>query len=186
MKVALNVRSFENRGGIGRYARALAQNLIAHYPDDFFYLFSNSDTDISFLPPGKNWKFVPLGGFSNRLLWERYSLAKAVNDLKPDIFHNPDYTVPHRIKAPCVVTVHDLSFKYFPGGVSLKARVLYNALTPQSVRKARLVIADSKFTKNEIIRAGWKSKSDIRVVHPGVNDTYFDQVPDDELNLVMK
>ena len=186
MKVALNVRAFENRGGIGRYARALVQNLIALYPDDFFYLFSKSGTDISFLPPAENWKFVPIGGLSNRVLWERYSLAKAVNDVHPDIFHNPDYTVPMRITAPCVVTVHDLSFKYFPSGVSLKARMLYNTLTPKSVMKSRIVIADSKFTKDEIIRAGWKSDKDIRVIHLGVNEVYFEDIPEDECRNIIK
>lgn len=185
MKVALNVRSFENRGGIGRYTRALVQNLIKLYPDDFFSLISNSDTDISFLPPNKNWKFTHIGGPSNRILWERFSLAKAVNDINPDVFHNPDYTIPPGIKVPSVVTVHDLSFKYFPTGVKLKSRMLYNALTPKSVMKARIVIADSKFTKSEIVRAGWKSQDDIRVVYLGVNEIYFDDMPNDELQLVL-
>ncbi len=185
MKIAINVRSFSNKGGIGRYSRALVQSLIEKYPDDSFHLFSNSDTDFSFIAPGDNWEFIPVNGSSNRILWERYSLARAVNKVKPDIFHCPDYTLPPGIQYPGVVTVHDLSFKYFPRGVSLKARWLYNYLTPPSVKKAWLVMADSHFTKTEIIRAGWKSRDSIRVVHLAVDDTYFDTPPDDELKTVM-
>ncbi|MCD6217763.1 glycosyltransferase family 4 protein [bacterium] len=185
MKIAINVRSFSNKGGIGRYSRALVKNLIARYPDDSFQLLSTPDTDTSFITPSGNWTFIPVAGSSNRVLWERYSLARAVNKVEPDIFHCPDYTMPPGIRYPGVVTVHDLSFKYFPRGVSLKARMLYNYLTPPSVKKAWLVMADSNFTKREIIRARWKSHDSIRVVHLAVDDTYFDTPSDDELKTVM-
>lgn len=186
MKIAINVRSFSNKGGIGQYSRALALNLIERYPDDSFHLFSTPNTDVSFIPPADNWEFIPVRGSSNRVLWEKNSLARAVNKIGPDIFHCPDYTIPPGIQYPSVVTVHDLSFKYFPRGVSLKARLLYNYLTPSSVKKAWFVIADSHFTKREIIRAGWKSSDSIKVVHLAVDDTYFETPSDDEMKSVME
>jgi glycosyltransferase involved in cell wall biosynthesis len=186
MIVGINARAFNNRGGIGRYSRALVRNLVSKFPDDKFLLFAHPGLDLSFLPPSGNWKFITVPGTSNRLLWELYSLPHVVNQHKPDVFHNPDYTVPRSIKAPCVVTVHDLSFKYFPDGVSGKARFIYNFLTPSSLKKSRIVMADSFFTKSEIIKAGWKDDEHIRVVHLAVDHELFLRPSDSEIDEILR
>lgn len=186
MKIAINIRSARNRGGIGRYTRELARHLIDCFPDNEFRLFGHPDMDVSFIEPKSCWEFIAVPGPDNRPFWETFSLKAAVNSQNPDVFHNPDYTVPAGIKCPSTVTVHDLSFKYFPVGVSLKAKTIYNLLTPQSLRKSDLVIADSHYTKDEIIRAGWKEENKVRVIHLAVNQDFFDPPSDDQLNSFLK
>jgi glycosyltransferase involved in cell wall biosynthesis len=191
MRIAINCRSCANKGGIGRYSRALIRELIDRFKNHHFLLFSPMETDLAFIDPAfidkkSNWEKIPVSGSSNRPLWETFNLTNAVNHSEPDIFHNPDYTVPSGIKAPSTVTVHDLSFKFYPIGVSLKARTLYNLLTPQSVRKAKLVMADSQSTKREIIRAGWKSAEFIRVVYLAVDDNFLTEINPEESVSVLR
>jgi len=186
MRIAINIRSFTNRGGIGQYARSLVKNLVILFPNHHFLLFGIRGTDTSFLPETKNWQYYPVHGPSNRLMWERFALTQSVNDENPDIYHNPDYTAPPGIISPIVVTVHDLSFKYFPDGLSFKAKILYNLTVPRSIERATLAIADSHFTKSEIKRAGWKNVNDIRVVHLGVDEIFFNTIADEEMESVLK
>ena len=186
MKVAINARAFKNRGGIGRYSRALVRTLIANYPSHEFLLLAHPGLDISFLKPASNWHFIPIPGPSNRAYWETYSLPPVVNKHQPDIFHNPDYTVPAGIKVPSTVTVHDLSFKYFQHGLSLKARVIYGLLTPPSVKKCRIIMADSAFTKAEIVRAGWKDEDSIRIIHLAVDKELFQPPAEDDVDEVLR
>jgi hypothetical protein len=106
MRIAINCRSCANKGGIGRYSRALIRELINRFDDHHFLLFSPPETDFAFIDKKPNWESMPVSGSSNRPLWETFNLTNAVNKSEPDIFHNPDYTVPSGIKAPSTVTVH--------------------------------------------------------------------------------
>jgi alpha-1,3-rhamnosyl/mannosyltransferase len=186
MRIAINIRSFLNRGGIGEYSRSIVKNLVKCFPDDTFLLFGIPGTDTSFLPERDNWRFIEIRGPSNRIFWERFSLTPSVNEEKADIFHCPDYTAPPGMNCPIVVTVHDLSFKFFPRGVSLKARILYNLTAPRSMERSSLLISDSHFTKNEIKNTGWKNPNDIRVVHLGVGDEFLETIPNDEIKTILK
>jgi glycosyltransferase involved in cell wall biosynthesis len=53
---------------------------------------------------------------------------------------------------PVVVTVHDLSFRYFPSAYSLAFRVWYHLMTPIIMTRARKVITVSVAEKNSIER----------------------------------
>jgi len=72
-----------------------------------------------------------------------------------------------------VVTVHDLTPMVYPSendDLSLKIQYL---LTPRALKRADKIIADSRFTKDELLRLTKLKKEDIEVVHLGVDHELY-------------
>jgi glycosyltransferase involved in cell wall biosynthesis len=78
------------------------------------------------------------------------------------------YFVAPRLPAPCVVTVHDLSFTRRPELFGLRDRLLLGGLVPSSVRRARHVIAVSEFTRGDLIDRYGLDPSRVTAVRNGV------------------
>ncbi len=182
MHIGMNIRSTANRGGIGRYTRRLIQALsdIDSANEYTLYLPSKYDYDPQGL--GGNFSMLKVPGPMNRAIWENWSLGRKVNRNRPDVFFCPDYTLPVALKAPGVITVHDLTFMKHPGGLSRRARILYGRLFPPAAAKAKLILADSEHTRNDIIELGLKDAKYVRTVHLGVDKAFFTETENASLD----
>jgi glycosyltransferase involved in cell wall biosynthesis len=69
-----------------------------------------------------------------------------------DVYHSTHAVIPLFMRAPSVVTIHDLSPMSFPQTFRRHNRVYLNWATQVSVRRARHILAVSEFTKSEIVR----------------------------------
>jgi glycosyltransferase involved in cell wall biosynthesis len=106
-------------------------------------------------------------GLSTGHLWEQFEL--------PFFCHNgllfcPGNTSPlvHIIsRKKTVVTVHDLSFRYFPDAYSLPFRMLYKLLMPIIFKFADLIITVSNSELNSIVKIYPESKEKIHAVQNG-------------------
>lgn len=84
--------------------------------------------------------------------WEQNTLPRYVGD---KILFCPGNTAPLRSlfgKYPVVVTVHDLSYLYFPKSYSLNFRAFYRMLIPIIMRRADRVITVSKSEEASILK----------------------------------
>lgn len=68
-----------------------------------------------------------------------------------------------------VVTVHDLAPMVYPTEISNMSLKFQYLLTPKALKKADRIIADSNFTKNELLRLTKLNESKIDVVYLGVD-----------------
>jgi glycosyltransferase involved in cell wall biosynthesis len=66
-----------------------------------------------------------------------------------------------------VVTVHDLSYMYFPSAYSKAFRLLYGTLMPFSMARAQIIITVSEAEKRKIVERYPALESRIRVVYHG-------------------
>jgi len=74
---------------------------------------------------------------------------------------------------PTVVTVHDLSFRRYPEFFSPKQRILRRLIDTDSLlKKAAIVIAVSKHTKDDIIETYGIAEDRIRIVTPAVSGEF--------------
>lgn len=88
-----------------------------------------------------------------------------------DLFHATNY-VASPFEGTLVVTVHDLSFMRYPETLPRDRLAWLSKGLPDTLRRAKQIIADSHFTKNELISLLDIQKDRISVVHLGVGREY--------------
>ena len=100
--------------------------------------------------------------------WEQTALARALGREKPDVLFAPAYTAPLTAPCPIAVTIHDVSFAAHPEWFSFREGLRRRTLTAWSARRARLVLTDSRFSRDEIVRHIGIPTGRIRVIPLGI------------------
>lgn len=98
---------------------------------------------------------------SLRILWEQSTLPLVAAGRHIDVFHGPLNVMPLAMRAPSVVTVHDLAFLRYPEQLPAARRAYMIAATRLSVRAAGHVIAVSQRTAADL--AQWLRIPDDRI-----------------------
>lgn len=145
--------------GIGRYALELINNLKANPEIDAIKYLSGFKV-VDDLPALVNSPSISASKLkkqlrNSRLVSDIYRLtvpalkSYALKSYTDYIFHSPNYYIPPGHKKSCT-TFHDLSIFHFPeyhpkGRVHLMKKELHS-----SVSRAKVLITDSNFTKNEV------------------------------------
>lgn len=145
--------------GIGRYALELINNLKANPEIDAIKYLSGFKV-VDDLPTLVNSPSISASKLkkqlrNSRLVSDIYRLtvpalkSYALKSYTDYIFHSPNYYIPPGHKKSCA-TFHDLSIFHFPeyhpkGRVHLMKKELHS-----SVSRAKVLITDSNFTKNEV------------------------------------
>jgi glycosyltransferase involved in cell wall biosynthesis len=119
---------------------------------------------------------LPTGRPQTRILWEQGLQPRALRRAKVDLLHSPAFVGPLSSACPFVLTVHDLSYLFFPQGFRALNRSYLQTFTRLSVRRARRVIAVSESTKRDLVEQYDLSPGKVDVVHNGV-DPGFQPLP---------
>jgi glycosyltransferase involved in cell wall biosynthesis len=185
MTIYLDVSAAVNsRAGLGRYAHALANALIAELdaPPTLFY---NRTGQARTFP---EWAAVPqrsirLGYKPWRMaVWlgqlTRLSFGRLVPGAR--LFHATEHLLLPLRGVPTVLTVHDLIFKLFPQHHKRLNYWYLNLAMPLFVRRANAIIVVSQATKNDLIRHYHTPDHKITVVHEAAAP-HFRVVPDEEV-----
>lgn len=114
-----------------------------------------------------------------RLYWQQWALPRQAKKAKVDVLHIPGFDAPFLKFCPTVLTVHDLIGRILPHNLPPVSRFYWGFWLPYSVRWADVVIADSKHTKEDLIRWTGIPPERIYVVYLGV-DASFQPFQDDE------
>ncbi len=98
------------------------------------------------------------GRFAAELMRERFDLVWV-----------PAHTLPFAFRGRAAVTIHDLGYKYFPEAHPPRQRAYLDVTTRYSAGRARVVLADSQATADDLSKFYKTPPDKIRVVYPGVN-----------------
>jgi glycosyltransferase involved in cell wall biosynthesis len=168
----------QQRAGIARYTRGILGALAgvgrAH---DFVLVVGGSDSGVEqALRLGENFSIrkLPLSERLWTILWQRLRVPLPV-DLYTgalDVFHSPDYVLPPVRRGRKVVTIHDLSFLRYPEGAEPSLRRYLSSAVPRGAKEADLVLADSESTRRDVIELLGIRSGKVRVVYPGVSETF--------------
>ncbi|MDE3085544.1 MAG: glycosyltransferase family 4 protein [Acidobacteriota bacterium] len=101
-------------------------------------------------------------------------LSKAIRSA--EIIHATSVAVPPVRRVPLVVTVHDAGFAVFPEAYPRRGRRFHVAGVRRAARSADVVIAPSEAAGDEIAAHSPIRRSQIRVVHHGVDHHLADTV----------
>lgn len=171
MKILIDGR-FIKQTGIGRYIeKTLEQILLLDTKNEYVLLIREKDKDV-----------IPLKAKNLSLLmvdmdWynmsEQVRLAKIISDQKPDLVHFTNFNFPLRYRGKFVITIHDLTLLHFRNirkfGLS---KVLYglkekamNLAIKQGVRRAKMILVDSEYVKEDIVKTYKIRRNKITVAH---------------------
>lgn len=151
--------------GTEHYAIELIRALIRHNSQHEITLYFR-DTPAPDLFPAS--PLVTQRVLAQRRLWTHTAFAAALWRDRPDVTWVPAHALPLVMPGQAVVTVHDLGFRYFPAAHPGWPRLYLNLSTAASVRRANLVLADSKATADDVTRFYHTPADKLRVVYPGV------------------
>lgn len=131
------------------------------------YLKNKPNNDLPLENNFFQYKIIP-GNF----LWTQIFLPLNLYKNKNiDIFFSPAHYSPRFSPVKTVVTIHDLSFLYFPKDFLLKDLYQLKFWTKYSIKKANKIIAVSKTTKKDIIRNYQISEKKVEVIYNGFEKT---------------
>lgn len=182
MIIAINITpAMRQTTGIGTYSKEFISALLKYDQENRYTLlfskgyFSKKRLNENFLKDNKRvvFKSVNLPYKFLNFLWNDLNLFP-VDYLcaECDIFHSLDILSPLANKAKVITTVHDISWLIFDDKTMPDKRRLYKQAS-RSLQRSRVIIADSNFTKKEILKYfSFLTEDKIKVVYLGVSETF--------------
>ncbi len=136
--------------GIGLYIEELLTHLLPLDTANEYLLILSPEA--SFSPPHSNVSIARAN--AHWYGWkEQIVLPWQIKKYKPHLIHYPHFNVPLLSPTPFVVTIHDLTPKYYPGHKmgSAVRRYGFERVFAHALTASRAVIAVSKHTRDEIL-----------------------------------
>lgn len=167
-RIAINGRFLSQPvTGVQRYAREML-----HALDDIAR--SRTDLDIRLLTPRLDAPAPHLSAIRHEVVgrlrghaWEQWDLPR---HSRGDLLFCPGNTAPLLAllgRGQVAVTVHDLSYLYFPQAYSRSFRVLYQLIVPQVLRHADLVFTVSEAEKRAILEHYPEARDRLEAIQNG-------------------
>lgn len=175
-------RAFQNRTGLGNYARTLLHNLKTYFPGEEYYLFVPKKRTEYSERYQKDHIVTPSG---TKPLWRSLGIKKDIRTSGVDLFHGLSNELPFgidRTGIPSVVTIHDVIFDIIEEDFPWHDRLIYRLKTQKCIEEATKIIAISKATRRDLIERFGADPSKIQVIYQPI-DQQFDQRRIDQLSL---
>lgn len=173
-------------GGIGRYTRNLIRAVAAVDSENEYTLFVAGgwgDGDgLGGWPVNFRVRCVPLSDRWMNVVWQRLRLPIPVQLITGplDLFHSPDFVLPHLGRTPAILTIHDLSFLRVPQFFVRGFREYLEGAVARAVRQATHILADSESTRLDLLELMDVEPSKVSVLYPGV-EARFARVEDERV-----
>jgi len=167
-KIGIDARFFGCRDkGFGRYVENLILNLEKADEKNLYFIFLNEKRDDVYTPHAANFKKILIGHSS---FWP-FKIDKKINKENLDIIHFTCLPFPifYKNKSKTVFTVHDLTWKLYPSFRNILKKFFYNLSFSRAIKKAEIIIVNSEYTKNDILKFYKINPSKIKVVYEGTN-----------------
>lgn len=167
--------------GTEYYSRALIDALLRLDSDCLFRLYTRSIPPPNFFPPTENYEIrtIPFPR-----LWTHLRLAYEMAIHPPKSLFVPAHVLPPIHPRNSIVTVHDLGYKFFPDAHPFAQRTYLDLSTRWNVNAARVIVADSAVTRDDIMRLYGVPAGKIRVIHPSYNADVFKLVEQEKIERV--
>jgi glycosyltransferase involved in cell wall biosynthesis len=105
-------------------------------------------------------------------------VSRSVREIEPDVVFGPAYTLPFDLRAPSVVTVHDLSFELLPREFGFRERWRRRLLARRAVHAAQRALAVSEHMAMLLAEHYRLPEERVVVVPHGIDRARFSPTPD--------
>ncbi len=183
MRIGIDARFYGSLGkGLGRYTQKLIENLekiSAQGGDaqDEYFIFLRAENFNEYHPKNKNFQKVK-ADYRWYTLSEQINMPRILNKYKLDLVHFPHFNVPLLYRKKFIITIHDLILIHFPTirGTTLNPVfywlkfLAYKVVIKSAIKRAKKIIAVSKFTKGDILKNYNVPNSKISVTYEACED----------------
>ena len=190
MKIAIDISQTVYGTGVGRYTQELVQNLLNIDKQNEYILFGASLRQFLKLKKIKNelvnsnknltFKLIPLPLFLLEFIWNKFHFLPIETFVgKIDLLHTSDWLEPPTTKdTKKVTTVHDMLAYLFPQ--SSHQRIVRNqrAKLERVKKETHIIIADSKTTKEDLVKFLQVPSDKIKVVYLAASSQFKPQDED--------
>ncbi|MEK7680877.1 MAG: glycosyltransferase, partial [Patescibacteria group bacterium] len=191
MNIGVDIRPLmaEKRTGVGEYTYELLDAIFEIDKQNQYFLFYNSRSDVSKnIPPWKqeNVHYI-IARWPNKLFnlsIKFFGFPKIDRLIKTplDYFFSPNinFTTLSK-KTKHILTIHDLSFKFYPEFYSSKQRLWHKITNPKKqCLRADLILTPSENTKRDIVDYYKILPEKIKVIYPGLSSIFANAMMDQE------
>lgn len=164
MKIGLDLRTIDEKGGIGRYTKRVYEELLK-INNNLFYPYPSSESlDIHF---NNNLDFSIELPISQVELANKYlAFIGGMNDFS--VFYSPYHPLPANAEFKTVMTIHDLIPIIFPNlTINDQMHHFFRNEIKEAAESASIIIADSEATKRDICQIYNIDRKKIKVVYLG-------------------
>ena len=162
--------------GIGTYIRNLVRALGELDQENQYVLFVGTQNRDSLDPLPDNFRVVieRSPSYSAR---ELVSLSWRLLRLRLDLYHSTHYVLPAFVPCRAVVTIHDIIHLLYPEFLPSPLAFFYaQRMIRRSLSRGDRIIADSQNTKTDLMEYFDVDGRKIRVVYPGVAESFRDRL----------
>jgi len=184
MKIAVNTRLLlkNKMEGIGVHALNVLQRITVNHPEHQFlflfdrkydeeFIFSSNITPVALIPQARH-PFL-------YYWWFEHSVARVLNQVKPDVFYSPDGFLSLNTKVPSVPVIHDLNYEHYPKDLPRLTSWYYRHYSPLFAAKAARILTVSEFSKQDITEQYDIPVDKIDVVYNAA-DSHYKRVDENE------
>lgn len=165
-----NEANVKNRVGSGVYAYQLLLEFSKNTKHKFIvYLKEKLLADMPSETDDFKYKV-----FGPKKMWTQFALPlKLTFGIKPNVFFSMGHYGPRFSGVPYVVTIHDLSYLYFPELFNKNDLYQLTNWSKYSINNSKHIIAVSNKTKEDILKNYKVSSSKVSVTHEGYDENRF-------------
>jgi len=177
MRIGIDARFFGSVGkGLGRYTQKLVENLEKTDLENRYFIFLRKENWNEYQPKNKNFQKVLADvlwyGFQEQIIFPRL-LAK----YNLDLVHFPHFNVPIFFKGKFIVTIHDLILLHYPTRRASTLspffyffkKMAHRLVIKNALKKSQVIIAVSRYTKNDIEKHFRVPSEKIIVTHEAID-----------------
>jgi len=171
MKIGIDARMYGARQtGIGNYIRHLTENIFFLDRENQYFIFLLEPEFSRYHLPSSRVRKIKVN-FGWYTLSEQLLFASVLNRYDLDLMHFPHFNAPFFYRRKYILTVHDITQKYFPG-VSFWRKQAYQLIFSRNIKAAREIIAVSRYTKNDILNNFSCEARKIKVIYEGIDPCF--------------
>ena len=173
MRIGIDCRLPAYRmGGISQYIIRLLNGLADLDRENDYFVFHSFRDDETRIPTNcPNFRRITAYTPPHHRL-ERWAFGLECLPYRLDVLHSPDFIPPAIGARKKVITIHDLTFHFFPQYQTSEARRYYQDQIARAVREADHILADSENTRQDVIRLMGASPGRITTAHLAANPLY--------------
>jgi len=167
MRITIDIRMFRS-SGIGTYLRQLLPVLIEMKEGWSFNLLGNIEVMAKEkFTESENVRLIDCRSPIYSIAEQKEVIKKIPSDT--DIFFSPHYNVPYFYNSRMVVTIHDIFHVSDQNKDKTWLKSLYaKTMLKAAMKKSKIIMTDSEFTKSEMIKYNLPGVNKVRVVYLGV------------------
>lgn len=180
MRIAVMLRTLDEKGGVGVYSRNLIETLLEIDRDNEYLLLYRNPSHVGLHGHRRNVTELVLPAH-NKALWDQWAVPRACRRHKADLILHPKFTVPLLAGRPTVMVLHGADW-FLPDAAQFYGRLdraYMRVFMPLYLRRSAVALSVSQLTTDDFVRIFDLPPGKVRTVYFGPA-RHFRRVTDPE------